>query len=150
MIYDSIENYIKYAPDILPGPKELISILNAAASRTFDEIREMDFGGLDLRFGEYETRSEDEVPFEAHRIFWDLQVVMEGEELIGYAPLSSLVMVSEYDGTDDIAFYSGNGQMLKLGKGMMILLSPSDGHRPGIRVGASPSRIRKIVVKLPW
>ena len=150
MIYDSIENYIKYAPDILPGSGELMLFLKTAVSGTFDEIREKDFGGLDLRFGEYDTKGEDEVPFEAHRIFWDLQIVMEGEELIGYAPLESLEKVSEYDITNDIAFYAGKGQMLKLEKGMMMLLSPSDCHQPGVRSGGAPSRIRKIVVKLPW
>ena len=150
MIYDSIDNYIKYAPKVLPGSAELIRFLEAAASRTYDEIKEMDFGGLDLRFGEYATKPEEEVPFEAQRIFWDLQIVFDGEELIGYAPLGSLAIVSEYDSTNDIAFYSGKGQMLKLERGMMMLLSPSDGHRPGVRIGAAPSHIRKIVVKLPW
>ena len=150
MIYDSIENYIKYAPDILPGSGQLIRFLKAASSNAFDEIREMDFGSLDLRFGEYETKGEDEVPFESHRIFWDLQIVMEGEELIGYAPLESLEKVSEYDITNDIAFYAGKGQMLKLERGMMMLLSPSDGHRPGVRTGPVSSLVRKIVVKLPW
>ncbi len=150
MIYDSIENYIKYAPHILPGSEQLIRFLEAAASSTFDEVREMGFGALDLRFGEYDTKAEDEVPFEAHRIFWDLQIVMEGQELIGYAPITSLEKVSEYDGTNDITFYSGKGQMLRLERGMMMLLSPSDGHRPGVSTGKDPSRIRKIVVKLPW
>lgn len=150
MIYDSIENYIKYAPDILPASVSLLSFLRAAASRSYDELMEMDFGTLDLRFGEYETKGQDEVPFEAHRIYWDLQVVMEGEEFIGYAPLASLEKVSEYEGTNDIAFYSGKGQMFKLERGMMMLLSPSDGHQPGVKIGEAPSGIRKIVVKLPW
>ena len=105
---------------------------------------------LDLRFGEYETRGAEEVPFESHRTFWDLQIVMDGEELVGYSPLGALRETAEYDPVSDITFYSGSGQMFRLEKGMMMLLSPFDGHQPGVSSGKTPSRIRKIVVKLPW
>ena len=50
----------------------------------------MDFPQLDLRFNEYETKPEAEIPFEAHRKLWDLQLVLEGEEMIGAAPLETL------------------------------------------------------------
>ena len=149
MLYDSIENFIKYAPKILPRSRDLVPFLLAVTSKSFEDIKKMDFGGLDLRFGEYETKSAEEVPFESHRIFWDLQIVLEGEELVGYSPLETLSATSVYDPVNDITFYSGSGQMLRLGKGMMLLLSPFDGHQPGV-ISALPSRVRKIVVKLPW
>ena len=149
MLYDSIENFIQYAPKILPGSRDLIPFLLSIRSKSFEEIKEMDFGGLDIRFGEYETKSAEEVPFESHKIFWDLQIVLEGEELVGYSPLENLREKIAYDPVDDIIFYSGSGQMFRLGKGMMILLSPFDGHQPGV-ISEEPSQVRKIVVKLPW
>ena len=149
MIYDSIENFIQYAPKILPGSMDLMPFLMAVMSKSFEDIKTMDFRGLDLRFGEYETKSAEEVPFESHRIFWDLQIVLEGEELVGYSPLENLREKIAYDPVDDITFYSGSGQMFRLEKGMMILLSPFDGHQPGV-ISAEPSQVRKIVVKLPW
>ena len=149
MIYDSIENFIQYAPKILPGSMDLMPFLMAVMSKSFEDIKTMDFRGLDLRFGEYETKSAEEVPFESHRIFWDLQIVLEGEELVGYSPLENLREKIAYDPVKEIIFYSGDGQMFRLGKGMMILLSPFDGHQPGV-ISAKPSRVCKIVVKLPW
>lgn len=150
MIYDSIDNFLSYAPKIMPGSEILLPFLEAVRSRSFENIKNMDPGVLDLRLGEYETRNAEEVPFESHRKFWDLQIIMEGEELVGYSTLEALRETSEYDPVCDITFYSGKGQMLSLGKGMMMLLSPFDGHQPGVISGNGPSRIRKIVVKLPW
>ena len=150
MIYDSIDNFVMYAPKIIPGSEKLLPFLEAVRSGSFEEIKNSDPGLLDLRFGEYETRKAEEVPFESHRKFWDLQIVMEGEELVGYSRLEALSETSEYDPVCDITFYSGSGQMFRLGKGMMMLLSPFDGHQPGVSSGKTPSQIRKIVVKLPW
>ena len=150
MIYDSIENFVRYSPKIMPRSNILLPFLEAVRSGSFKEIKDMDPGVLDLRFGEYETRNAEEVPFESHRKFWDLQIVMEGEELVGYSPLDALSETSQYDPVCDITFYSGKGQMFRLEKGMMMLLSPFDGHQPGVSSGETPSRIRKIVVKLPW
>lgn len=69
----------------------------------------MDFAPLDLRFGEYETKPQEEIPFEAHKRYWDLQLVLEGEELLGYAPLAELTETVAYAEKDDIAFYRGEG-----------------------------------------
>ena len=90
MIYDSIDNFLSYAPKIMPGSEILLPFLEAVRSRSFENIKNMDPGVLDLRLGEYETRYAEEVPFESHRKFWDLQIVMEGEELVGYSKLEAL------------------------------------------------------------
>ncbi|MGD9666594.1 MAG: YhcH/YjgK/YiaL family protein [Synergistaceae bacterium] len=150
MLYDSIENFIRYAPKMIRDSDILLPFLEAVRSGSFEDVKNMDPGLLDLRFGEYETRNAEEVPFESHRKFWDLQIVMEGKELVGYSPLEELSETSEYDPVCDITFYSGIGQMFRLEKGMMMLLSPYDGHQPGVISGKVPSQIRKIVVKLPW
>jgi len=150
MLYDSIDNFIRYLPGFLPGAENVSSLLEILKNHSFEEIKSMDFGHLDLRFGEYETQDEEEIPFEAHRVFWDLQIVLENKEYIGYAPLETLTETVPYDDNDDIAFYSGRGQNLILGGNMVILLAPWDAHRPGITVGKEAVHIKKIVVKLPW
>lgn len=150
MLYDSLENMICNVPSAMPLFCELVSFLKAAREYSFEELKEMDFPNLDLRFGEYETKDESMAPFEAHRILWDLQIVLCGREFIGYAPLEDLTESVPYDGERDIAFYSGSGQNFLLRPGMAVLLAPWDGHRPGVSAGADPSHIKKIVVKLPW
>lgn len=150
MIYDSLDNMIKHLPEFKAEAKTLVPLLDAAKSLSQDEIRKMDFPGLDIRFGDYRTKDEREIPFEAHIKFWDLQIVLEGDEYIGYAPLETMKQSSDYDEKQDITFYVAEGQKLELRRGMAILLAPWDGHRPGIIKGAAPSHIKKIVVKLPW
>ena len=76
----------------------------------------MDFPQLDLRFNEYETKPETEIPFEAHRKLWDLQLVLEGEEMIGAAPIETLTETVPYDEANDIAFYKGSGSTVKLSR----------------------------------
>ncbi len=150
MLYDSIDNFIKYLPDFAPRAKELLPLLKAVQNFTFEEIKKMDFGTLDLRFSEYDTKSEEEIPFEAHRKHWDMQIILENEEYAGYAPIETLIETIPYNEDNDIAFYSGIGQTFKLGKGMAMLFAPWDAHQPGITIGRTPARIKKIVVKLAW
>ncbi|WP_352402569.1 YhcH/YjgK/YiaL family protein [Synergistes jonesii] len=150
MIYDTIDNFIKELPKFLPRAAELSAFLAAAREKSFDELKGADFSPLDLRFGEYDTKPAEEIPFEAHKRYWDLQIVVEGEELIGYAPLESLSPKTPYDEENDVAFYEGEGQELKLARGLAILLAPWEGHRPGTSAGKTPRHVRKIVVKLPW
>ena len=77
MIYDSLDNFIENLPRYMPRCAELAEFLRAAREKSFDELKNMDFPQLDLRFNEYETKPEAEIPFEAHRKLWDLQLVLE-------------------------------------------------------------------------
>lgn len=150
MVYDSLDNFIENLPRYMPRCAELTEFLRAVRVKTFGELKNMDFPQLDLRFNEYETKPEAEIPFEAHRKFWDLQLVLEGEEMIGVAPLETLTETVAYDEANDIAFYKGSGGSVKLSRGAAALLAPWDGHRPGVSCGDAPSRVKKIVVKLAW
>lgn len=150
MIYDSLDNFIENLPRYMPRCAELAEFLRAAREKSFDELKNADFPQLDLRFNEYATQPESEVPFEAHRKFWDLQLVLEGEEMIGVAPLETLTQTAAYDEAEDIAFYKGSGVSVKLSRGVAVLLAPWDGHRPGVSCAAAPSLVKKIVVKLAW
>ena len=105
MVYDSLDNFIENLPRYMPRCAELAEFLRAAREKSFDELKNMDFPQLDLRFNEYETKPETEIPFEAHRKLWDLQLVLEGEEMIGVAPLETLTETVSYDEAEDIAFY---------------------------------------------
>ena len=135
MVYDSLDNFIEKLPRYMPRCAELAEFLRAAREKSFDELKDMDFPQLDLRFNEYETKPETEIPFEAHRKLWDLQLVLEGEEMIGVAPLASLTETVSYDEAEDIAFYKGSGSAVKLARGVAALLAPWDGHRPGASCG---------------
>ena len=45
----------------------------------------------------YTTMTPEDCPFEAHRKYFDIQYVAEGEEVFGYEPLDNLTPAMEYD-----------------------------------------------------
>ena len=150
MIYDTWENFAGDLSEVIPALKPLKSLFPALRDKSFEELKSADFSPLYLRFVEYETKPAEEILFEAHIKYWDLQIVVEGEEYIGYAPLETLTESVPYDEKNDIAFYCGDGLDFKLCRGVAVLLAPWDAHRPGAIVGDTSSNIKKVVVKLPW
>ena len=97
-------------------------------------------------FQSYETKPENDRP-EAHRKYIDIQYLIEGEELIGVAPLTSMERVAEAAPERDIWFYEGETAKLPLGGGRFAILFPQDAHAPCIAAGECRP-VRKVVVKV--
>jgi YhcH/YjgK/YiaL family protein len=95
---------------------------------------------------EYKTKTESEGKLEAHRKYIDVQYVIEGEELMGYAPLSNQQILEPYKEENDIIFYTGEKSFTKVSSGMFAIFFPTDVHLPGIRV-EKMSAVKKLVIK---
>lgn len=94
------------------------------------------------------TPGKKETLWEAHRKYYDLQFLVSGQERIGWAPLKGLTEEIPYDEEKDIAFYRGTGDFFLFRKEYFILLSPDEGHQPGLFTpGQTP--VKKIVIKIP-
>ena len=104
--------------------------------------------GIRAILQQYESRPRAEGRWEAHRAFWDLQLVLSGVELFGWAPLEDLVARDPFDESRDIGFLEGAGEFVTLSAGRFALVAPTDAHMPGIASG-SPSTVRKVVFKIP-
>jgi len=102
-----------------------------------------------VMISEGETRSPEQVKFEAHRRYIDIQLVVRGQEAIGVAPVASLVTVEPYDEAKDIEFFSVPRQSatLALRAGDFAVFAPGDGHRPSLHLDG-PHVSRKAVVKV--
>ncbi len=84
---------------------------------------------------------------EAHRKYIDIQYLIEGEELIGVAPLDSMERVAEAAPERDIWFYEGETAKLPLGGGRFaILFRRTRTRRASPWASAEP--VRKVVVKV--
>jgi len=94
----------------------------------------------------YTTRLPEKGVWEAHRLYIDLQVMVQGAERICYAPLSRLTP-GAYDEAKDFWRLSGEGDSVTLPEGSFMLLWPHDGHMPCLAVG-EPEPIKKVVVKI--
>jgi YhcH/YjgK/YiaL family protein len=98
----------------------------------------------------YETAAKAEPRFEAHRKYIDVQFMVSGTEVIGWAPLSALAVTEAYDAEKDVCFglvKQGLWTSVRLGAGQLAVLYPEDAHAPRLAAGA-PSQAVKVVVKV--
>ena len=91
-------------------------------------------------------RGKDASPLEAHRRYVDVQVVLAGQEIIGYSPLAQCQSGGKgYDPRKDIEFYATPaGQWMHVPPGAFAVYFPCDAHAP--LAGEGP--VHKVVIKL--
>ena len=92
----------------------------------------------------------EEEEWEAHRRFADLQVVLSGIDLMGFAALSEMTPTGEYSAEDDCPLLEGTGNFVRVGRGSFVLFTPHDAHKAMLAGDSGPARVRKVVFKLPW
>jgi YhcH/YjgK/YiaL family protein len=95
---------------------------------------------------EYDTKSRDQGAWEAHRAYTDIQYVVTGAELMGYACIDRL-QAGAYDAERDFLKLDGDGDFALLRAGTFMVLAPQDAHMPGVALAAS-MRVKKVVVKV--
>ena len=96
---------------------------------------------------EYMTRPRGTCMLETHRRYIDVQYVVRGRELMGYAPIQTLDP-GHYDEERDVQFHQGHADFLLLRQGMFAVMLPGDGHMPSVAVDNQPEQVKKIVVKV--
>jgi beta-galactosidase beta subunit len=86
---------------------------------------------------------------EAHRKYIDIQFLLSGVELLGYAPLKGLPFAEEYNHQKDIAFFHTPDEItkVKLEPGLFGILFPDDAHLPACQL-VGPTEVRKVVIKV--
>ena len=108
MIYDSLDNlgqYLAVAPEainILQKKLPEITIDSPDGKTILLENR------LFVIVSRYATSSQAESKVETHSNFADLQMLIDGNEKIGYAPVDSLPVLTPYQQQDDYALYEPN------------------------------------------
>lgn len=136
--YESIHPLFKTAFDFLTRP---------ACDATPIGREEIDGSSLFALTQAYETKPIHEGKLEAHRNYIDIQLILEGEEFMGYAPLQNQAESIPFDPAKDIGFYDGEAWFTLLRKGMFAVFFPEDAHLPG-RHTQKPTSVKKIVLKV--
>ena len=98
----------------------------------------------------YCTRQSEELFFESHIKYIDIQFLISGEEIIEVVHIDLLEMDSEYNKESDYSLYKANPNSSKIimQRGDIAVFFPMDGHMPGIKVDV-PIQVFKTVVKVP-
>lgn len=84
---------------------------------------------------------------EAHRKYMDIQYIVEGEEVMGWAPLEQLQLVGEFNEDGDIGRYDGQWEFIRIAAGNCYVVFPEDGHLPSGHLEQS-AHVKKIVLKM--
>ena len=158
MIYDHINNIRLY--------KGLTPALDLALDYIANVTADVEVGTHQLEQGvkavvsAYETSLVNPKGYEAHRKYADIQLCVEGTELIRCKPLPQVTETIPYDESKDAARYAdcaGAGSPgagfpaadLVIGSGYFLVVFPDDAHEPGLAPGGKCAPVKKVVMKVP-
>ena len=144
VIKDSIDKYVKYCNLSKNIQKGFEFILKT----NFENIPDGKYDMSESVYMNVQTyTTKQDADFEAHRIYIDIQYIIDGEENIEVTPYSYCESSIAYDENKDIEFLSGTGKLHNLKKGDFMILFPEDAHKPSLAVN-NPQKVRKAVVKV--
>lgn len=94
---------------------------------------------------EYETKPTQKL--EAHKTYIDIQVVVTGEEYMGYTNINNTTITEEYDSERDVMFLNGEVDKVKANNKTFIIFYPEDAHMPALSID-SPKKVKKAIFKI--
>ena len=148
MILDTVENLIKYTN--IPHVDDIKGFLE---NTNIDALSEGDhpIKGEDLyvKVLKYLPKEADKNNFETHEIYTDVQVIVEGEELMQIAPLDFLEKKTDCEVEGDFQFFCANNYVsdIVVRKGQFIVFFPREAHKPGCLYQDIKNPVMKLVFK---
>jgi YhcH/YjgK/YiaL family protein len=141
------EKYALTHPRFAPAFEQIKKIL---AEGIEEGKHILDGDNLFINVTSYETKTPENSVFEAHKKYIDIQVVLEGEEIIGFDAPEALELTKPYSDEADCMFYAlGNTyDPVKFGKGKLTVIFPEEPHAPGIAINNAPSKVKKAIFKV--
>ena len=146
MIIDKTGNIGLYSR-LLPGLTEGMKALEALGETPAAGRYEFDGGYFMIQEGD--TKPVPEGDFEAHRKYVDVQIILEGQEMVAWAHISELTPADEYNPEKDRQMFSGEPTQCNVITAKMVWIAfPEDAHK-ACRHTEEQSHYRKAVMKLP-
>lgn len=146
MIFDTLTNVDNYK-----GLGRVYTALKFLSETDFSKTElgryELDGDNIFYMVQSYDTDPTKTIS-EAHRKYIDIQFMVEGEEIIGVADISSEKELTEAKEENDVWFYNCKTEPLTLSAGKYMVLYPNDLHCPGVATKGKALTCRKVVVKV--
>jgi YhcH/YjgK/YiaL family protein len=138
----------KYVADLLDPQSAAHHRIKQIAAGTSQRIELA--GGAYAMEQVYLTKTRPEGFFESHRKYIDVQVIVEGEEVMEVEEISRLAVSEAFNEKRDLIKYGDTARASRLNfrPGDAGVYFPEDGHMPGLQV-AGAVLVRKTVVKVP-
>ncbi len=145
MIIDSLENLQCYTT----LHKNFNLVLNFIKSHN---LAEMDCGRYELKtddvflnLQEYQTKPIQKL--EAHKKYIDIQLVISGEELMGYTNINNTSVIEAYNENLDVMFLSADVNKLIANPDNFLIFFPQDAHMPALSIH-KPKLVKKAIFKI--
>ncbi len=148
MIYDKVENMSLYF-DRLKGFEKIEKAYKEFLLNPVKEGRiDIDGDNLFCNVASYTVNPDNPLKYEAHREYADVQVMVDGEEVFGWANTKECNVTEDFEDGCDIAFMDApNGQFFELRKDYFAVFFPEDAHAP-CRKSENADTAHKLVYKV--
>ena len=150
MITDSLNNLYKYE-NLVPYLKDIVNYLkNNNLSLLNGGRYEILGNSVFVLIQEYHTQPASEKFMESHKKYIDIQIVLDGQEFMGYSPKELLKVKDPYNNENDIIFYENDlkeESYINVRKDHFCIFFPEDSHKPGLHLSVV-RRVRKAVIKV--
>ncbi len=93
------------------------------------------------------TKDSTTTPWEAHRIYTDIQYIIKGTEIMGWANLDDFNKTEEYSSENDVVFGTAQGSYFTVPEGYFVIFTPQDAHKPMLKIN-TPEYVKKVIVKV--
>ncbi len=147
MIYGSIKNLSVYTGISANMDKAIAFVASHDLLQLPAGKHAIDGDQVFLLMNEYETKAAEDCVMETHKKYIDIQLMLNGSESFGYAPLEDQPIVEDYNVEKDYTFYMAEMNYLTLKEGYFALFFPADIHQPCIAVN-EPIPVKKAVIKV--
>lgn len=146
MIFDTLKNIKNYE-----GLGRVYTALEFLKNTDFNKVElgryELDGDNIFYMVQSYDTDPEKTVA-EAHKKYIDIQFMVNGEELIGVAPIDCEKIETQAIPENDVWFYECKTESITLIENSFMVLYPNDLHCPGVATNNKPLTCKKVVVKV--
>lgn len=142
--------------DVLTNSEKYIN-LNLDFKKVFEylknnNLKDMPCGsyeinGKELYFNLQEGITKQTQKLEAHKKYIDIQVVITGEEYMGYTNINNTTITEEYDENKDVMFLNGEVDKVKADEKTFVIFYPEDAHMPSLSV-KEDKLVKKAIFKI--
>lgn len=147
MILDRIENYSLYSGLGNNIKKGFDFLVKTDLSKLEAGKHPVDGDNMFLLVNEYETKSIAECKLESHQKYIDIQLMLEGSEVMGYVAKNQQQPTENLLAEKDVLFYNEPATFFEVKQGEFALFFPTDLHQPGI-LSNTKSKVKKAVLKI--
>lgn len=149
MIYGELRE-LKFYKGISKNLDKAIECIESGAYKTAPEGKNIiDGDNVFFNCQNVKTQPVEERFFEGHKKYIDIQIVINGEEKIGYSTRSNVVRTTPWNRETDFEKYEGSvDHLFELNGDTFIILFPEEPHMPLIHGENGPMEIKKVVFKI--